>query len=113
LNKFIFMVCAGIVLLGLSGCNRDCYDCDDACDTVRRRADHSAITHCPECVPAPAPIAEVSPKVTPAPAEVKPIQPVPVQPERVQRVVQVSAPTPIQTSRPRKVRTCEIEIDDL
>src|SRR5437868_2910878 len=95
---------AGVAILGLSGCNRTCDDCDDCCETPRRRADHSAITYYSECVPAPAPIADPTAKkpVVAAP-EVRPVQPAPVVPAPVapvrvqpaERVVHVSPPAPV------------------
>ncbi len=111
------LVLSGAALL--SGCTRDCDECDEAA-VQWRRADHSAICNCNESVPAPPPIATTPPKVQSTP----PVQP--KVPEVAARPVLHQGPRPQPqpivearrveaqaAPRMRRVRTGEIEIDDL
>ena len=119
MKKAIAIIVGCAALISLSGCTKNCEDCDDCADQPYRHADHSAITHCNECVPAPAPMAsapaEASEKPVTAESQARPPVPVPAptMPERPARVVEVRRVQAAPPPRNRRVLSGEIEIDDL
>ena len=58
LRSFVILI-ASTTLIGLSGCNRNCDECDEQ---YCPRCDRAAVADCCECVPAPAPIVLETPK---------------------------------------------------
>lgn len=113
MKKFLAIIACTVTLPFLSGCTRNCDDCDDRAEQPCGRADHSAITHCNECVPAPAPMASAPAKAPEKSVTAEPkVRPVPATPERPAQVVEVRRVQPA-APRIRRVLSGEIEIDDL
>src|SRR5437763_766441 len=110
MKRPLALLTAAIALAALSGCNRNCDDCDDRAECPCQRCDHSAIVSS-ESVPAPAPIVVEPPKPPPVTtnrdrkgaAEQTP-QPIVVkEPTKpVARAVEYRA-APVQQPRPRKM----------
>lgn len=115
MKRTLALLTAAIALGALSGCNRNCDDCDDRAECPCQRCDHSAIVSA-ESVPAPAPMIVETPK--PPPVATKPVEtkpPIVVVKEPAKPIARAAeyrqAPTP--QPHTRKLRSGEAEIGDL
>jgi len=119
--KILGCCAAMVMMLSLSGCNRNNDDCDDAAPS--KSVYHGAVSYDCECVPAPAPMVAAPVKAitqSDPPAKARTAVPMPATPgsaviviERREQVVEARSYEPVRPQRVHHILSGEIEIDDL